>query len=157
MAELHQWDIQPGESAKAYAAFACYRDLGEDRSLLATGERLKKHPDFLAKWSSRHRWVARAKAFDTHVAILAAAQAVDDHVATKARHAAAGKALQEWGQAVIEATAADAKPADGIAAIVRGVAVERKARDIPDRAPVDEDGNAVAPVIAVLGVGVDGL
>lgn len=157
MGDLNPWDIQPGESATAYEAFATYRDMGADRSVAKAGQKLGKATRTLEAWTTRWRWVERAGAFDKHVAVIAAAQSVEDHVAIKARHAAAGIALQEWGLAVIEATAGDAKPTDGIAAVVRGVAVERKARDIPDRAPVDEDGNAVAPVIAVLGVGVDGL
>ena len=149
MSTLQPWDIQPGETVKAYRAFAIYRDLGEDRSLAELGRILGKARQNFDPWARDHHWSDRVRAFDEHVSRLAAAQSVDDHVAIKARHAAAGVALQEWGLAVIETTAADAKPSDGIAAVVRGVAVERKARDIPDRAPVDEDGKTV-PAVAIV-------
>lgn len=146
--ELQAWDIQPGETVKAYRAFALYRDLGPDRSLAKLGGILGKTRQNFDPWARDHRWSDRAHAFDVHIAIATAARSVDDHVAVKLRHAALAVELQDWGMEVVR-DATEVKATDGIAAIRNGVAIERKARDIPDRAPVDEDGKAV-PAVAIV-------
>jgi hypothetical protein len=78
------WEQQPDESARAYAAFVAYRDLGSDRSVDAAyaamaGHRegpggapkgTKRAPGSYKKWSAKHRWAARARAYDEHQAAL---------------------------------------------------------------------------------------
>lgn len=74
------WERRPGESARAYAAFCVYRDLGTGRSLnLAYGEWRRsqgcagdaaKAAGYWAEWSSRFDWVARAEAYDGHLETL---------------------------------------------------------------------------------------
>lgn len=58
------WERQPGESAKAFAAFAHYRDLGPGRSLRQTGADLPKSIQLLKRWSTRWDWRERAQAHD---------------------------------------------------------------------------------------------
>jgi hypothetical protein len=56
------------ESAKAYAAFCAYRDLGPDsRSLNAAYAGGGRAPGYWAQWSSEFRWVERAAAYDAHL------------------------------------------------------------------------------------------
>jgi hypothetical protein len=74
------WERRPGESARAYAAFCVYRDLGTGRSLnLAYGEWRRsqgcagdaaKAAGYWAEWSSGFAWVARAEAYDGHLEAL---------------------------------------------------------------------------------------
>jgi hypothetical protein len=74
------WERRPGESARAYAAFCVYRDLGPGRSLnLAYGEWRRaqgcagdaaKAAGYWAEWSSGFEWVARAEAYDGHLEAL---------------------------------------------------------------------------------------
>lgn len=61
------WDRQEGETSPAWRAFVTYRDLGYDRSLRGAAEELQKAQSLLARWSSRHQWVVRAQAYDTHL------------------------------------------------------------------------------------------
>lgn len=61
------WDRQPEETPPAWQAFVAYRDLGFDRSLRAAAEKIGKAQSLLARWSTRHGWVARAQAYDTHL------------------------------------------------------------------------------------------
>ena len=71
------WERRPGESARAYAAFCVYRDLGTGRSLnLAYAEWRRslgfagdagKAAGYWAQWSSGFDWVARAEAYDVHL------------------------------------------------------------------------------------------
>jgi hypothetical protein len=84
------WDRQPKETERAYAAFLAYRDMGPDRSIvrsyrLATGrkEATDVSGDWI-RWSTAHKWRARALDFDNHRAAVERA-AVDDVAAATAR------------------------------------------------------------------------
>ncbi len=73
---MSPWDRLPSESAAAYRAFIVYRDMGTDRSLSAVARRLKtrtggdsegaknRAPSRIKHWSTTHRWVERAAAWD---------------------------------------------------------------------------------------------
>lgn len=58
------FDRQPGESAKAFAAFVEYRELGVQRSLEAVRLKVGKCKALMERWSSRHSWVERVTAYD---------------------------------------------------------------------------------------------
>jgi hypothetical protein len=67
------WERLPKESARAYAAFCAYRDLGAERSIDAAGTQQlgsrsrKRAPRTWFKWSRRFHWVKRAEAWDAHL------------------------------------------------------------------------------------------
>jgi hypothetical protein len=61
------WERLSDESAKAFQAFAAYRDLPvEERSLSTVSEQLRKSKSLCARWSAQFRWVERAAAWDSH-------------------------------------------------------------------------------------------
>jgi len=66
--ELLPWEKQRGESAKAFAAFQIYRDLGSRRSHIKVEEALKETraagPAMVRDWSTRWSWVERVDAYD---------------------------------------------------------------------------------------------
>lgn len=70
------WQQQPGETAKAYAAFCLYRDMGVSRSLEKTwgeykeinGNNSVSMPGYFRDWSTANSWVERAKAYDAYLA-----------------------------------------------------------------------------------------
>lgn len=62
--ERKLWERQEGESAKAFAAFVVYRDLGDKRSLEKVSQNLAKSLPFIKSWSSKYNWVKRAAAYD---------------------------------------------------------------------------------------------
>lgn len=64
MAKVDPWELQEGESTKAFEAFCVYRDLGINRSIAKAGESLGKSQALLEGWSSKHSWVDRAAAWD---------------------------------------------------------------------------------------------
>lgn len=66
MAEI--WERRPGETAKAYAAFCVYRDLGPSRSLEKAAQAMgyKSRKNF-SVWHSKHEWVKRAEAYDEYL------------------------------------------------------------------------------------------
>lgn len=61
------WQRQPDETTKAYKAFTLYRDMGAERSLSKVREKLGRKSGYerqLQEWSSQHKWVERAAAYD---------------------------------------------------------------------------------------------
>ena len=73
MSDRKPWERQPGETAKAYAAFLLYRDLPAiDRSVAAAREGHKKDSKGTVRqwhgWSTRNGWVNRAAEHDSDLA-----------------------------------------------------------------------------------------
>ena len=62
--ETKPWERQDGESAKAFAAFLAYLQLGEKRSLRAVAQKLLKSYTLISRWSRTYQWVDRAAAYD---------------------------------------------------------------------------------------------
>ena len=65
MSEIKPWSRQVGETSKAYEAFEVYRDLGPDRSTRRVSEQLGKSDALIHRWSSKHGWPDRARAWDS--------------------------------------------------------------------------------------------
>jgi len=66
------FEQQPKESAKAYAAFIEYLNLGPERSLTAVRQKLGKSRALLERWSAKFDWVERVNAYNAQM--LAAKQ-----------------------------------------------------------------------------------
>ena len=56
------FERQAKESAKAFAAFSLYLNLGEQWSLEAVGQKLGKSKALMERWSKRYQWVERVEA-----------------------------------------------------------------------------------------------
>ncbi|MBP9201104.1 MAG: hypothetical protein KBF47_13930 [Gemmatimonadales bacterium] len=130
------WNMQPGETAKAYQAFEVYRDLGAERSLekayrqLTTGSPL----EVLKQWSSRHDWQARVRAFDEYVAARAADKAVETAASVRARQAQHAKAIQFRAmQKFATVTPEGMSVGEATRAWQVGAEVERKALGIDEK------------------------
>ena len=66
------FEQQPRESAKAFAAFSLYLNMGPERSLAAVGGKLGKSKQMMEKWSKKYAWSERVQA---HGAYLGAVEA----------------------------------------------------------------------------------
>ncbi len=66
MGNTSSWEQQPEEQAHMYAAARVYFDLGPERSLRVVAQRCGHKAATVARWSARHNWVARARAYDEH-------------------------------------------------------------------------------------------
>jgi hypothetical protein len=62
------FEQQPRESAKAFAAFKTYLELGPERSLSAVARKLSKSEQLLKRWSAKFDWTSRVKAHCAYVA-----------------------------------------------------------------------------------------
>src|ERR1035437_4454267 len=60
----------PKESAKAFAAFSLYLNLGAERSLAAVAQKVSKSEQLLKRWSAKFDWPARVAAHGAHYAII---------------------------------------------------------------------------------------
>lgn len=100
MRERKPWDRRDGagETSKAFDAFAIYRDLGAvERSLEKVRLELGRPQGYmrpLEAWSSRHRWVERARSWDDHQDVVRQKSFLQASQEMAERHAALGaKAL----------------------------------------------------------------
>jgi prophage DNA circulation protein len=57
----------PNESAKAYAAFVAYAEMGSQRSLEKVCQRYAKSIPVLKRWSAQHHWQERVRQYDAAV------------------------------------------------------------------------------------------
>jgi hypothetical protein len=93
------FDQQPNESAKAFAAFNAYLQLGAQRSTAAVANQLEKSEQLIRRWCTKYGWVERANAYEKQL------------IATQ--HAAEELALREqavdWAKRRIEQRAEEWK------------------------------------------------
>ena len=131
----HSWEHQPGESAKAFEAFECYRRLPPaERSLQRAWADRRSRPGQLregrgkgagrphghwTRWMSQWRWKERALAWDEEVAALARDQELEQEL--KARLAAQEEDLRQRRLMKEEAQAARAVGRRILLRILQGV------------------------------------
>ena len=92
------FEQQPKESAKAFAAFKVYLELGPERSLAAVSKKFTKSSRLIKRWSARFDWPGRVAAHAAHLAAierqaiegLARDKAIDWHKVHEAQK------LAEW-------------------------------------------------------------
>lgn len=94
MADVDPWERQPGESAKAYAAFVAYRDAGATRSIRKTAAAVKRTRQLLERWSADWGWVHRTAAFDREEERLHRSEVADMRRKMAIRQARIAGALQ---------------------------------------------------------------
>ncbi len=83
-----EFDQLPKESAKAFAAFKTYLELGPERSVELVSKKLSKSRQFLQTWAKKFDWAARARAFEQHF----------NEIQRKAIEKAACDSAVEWWQ-----------------------------------------------------------
>lgn len=136
------WERQDGETDKAYAAFCIYRDLPpNERSLRAAAakfygkdkEKLRRPPATFEKWSTRWRWVERARAWDEEQDRLAREAQLQAIKEMRERHAEQARYLQAKGiQALRDLAAGKISAGDAIRLIIEGARLERISRGEPE-------------------------
>ena len=62
--EPYPWTRRDNESHQAYEAFRVYMT---HRSTQATSDHMNKANSMIRRWSARHDWVARVRAYDTYL------------------------------------------------------------------------------------------
>ena len=127
--EIAPWEQQPGESAKAFEAFAIYRDMGVERSVRKVTQRLNKSLTLIGKWSSAYNWPERARAYDRDLDRQAHAQAVRDVRSMTNRHIRIAMQLQAKAlQALEQLDVTTLSPKMQLAFLAKATEIERMNR-----------------------------
>ena len=127
--DIAQWEQQPGESAKAFEAFAIYRDMGVERSVRKVTQRLNKSLTLIGKWSSRYNWPERARAYDRDLDRQAHAQAVREVRSMTNRHIRIAMQLQAKAlEALEQLNVATLSPKMQLAFLAKATEIERMNR-----------------------------
>jgi hypothetical protein len=148
------WERQPGESDRAFAAFAAYRDLGARRSLnevcrqlypTQTG-RKRAATGRVQHWSRAHRWVERARAWDAEQDCLSRQEAaVEEAVRALGPWLDSGQSLADAirhlrhriAESQVAVQGAVAKDRQRVARLLRGWGHLIGARDSLERAVLE--------------------
>jgi transposase len=64
------FEQQPRESAKAFAAFSLYLNMGAERSTREVGKKLGKSEGLIERWAAKFDWSSRVAAHSAHLAIV---------------------------------------------------------------------------------------
>lgn len=128
------WERQDGETSKQFEAFRTYRDLGEERSLLKTGEVLGKSKALMERWSSANNWVERVLAWDCEKDRIARNEQIKDVKKMRSRHATVGQAMIATGTKALKELKVESLNAQDIARLIaEGSKLERISRgDVGD-------------------------
>jgi hypothetical protein len=126
---MELWDQQPGESAKAFAGFVAYRDLGPNRSLAQAAKVEGKSTTMLERWSVGHDWRQRVRAYDASLDRQARQAFEAERIAMRKRHIAIGLRLQNRALDKLEAlTREELSVHQALRLFKIGVRLERQAR-----------------------------
>jgi hypothetical protein len=147
--ESKAWERQKGETSRAFAAFACYRDMGSTRTLervaaelraakpaatdgLPAGKKTGSIPGRLGAWSSEFNWVERAAAWDREADGVRCKAHLDEIRKMNERQAKAGLLLQSKGIArlnrMTDAQIDALTWSEVVSLLVKGINIERTAR-----------------------------
>jgi hypothetical protein len=66
----HAFEQLPKESAKAFAAFSLYLNLGAERSTREVGKQLGKSEGLIERWAAKFDWRNRVAAHAAHLAVV---------------------------------------------------------------------------------------
>ena len=145
---LEPWEQQVGESAKAFEAFAIYRDMGVERSLRKVAQRLNKSLTQIAEWSSNKNWVERVAAWDAEQDRIARQEQLKAIKAMRNRHAGMAKAMIVKAGRALQKIPEDELKASDISRMIEVAAkLERISRgDVGDVIEERNGGEAVSAV-----------
>lgn len=145
------WEQQPDETSRAFAAFCMYRDMPPSiRSVRKVAQELGKSESLMRRRSARHRWIARASAFDGEQDRLRRAAARDEMIRMAERQARAGQVMQGRGIKRIAALSDQdvglLTALEAMRLVEAGIRIERTARGEPAPLP---PGRGSAPTAQV--------
>ena len=93
-AEEKPWDRQPGETSKAYRAFALYRDKQADRTFEFVARELRCSGANIRRWAKQWDWTGRVRAYDILVDRIELDALSRDRLAMRERMARQGIDMQ---------------------------------------------------------------
>lgn len=120
------WERQPDESAKAYEAFALYRDMGSDRSQVKLAQKQGRTTKTISEWSVRYNWVERVRAYDIWLERQARAAHIKEYKDMVQRHIKIASSMQTKAlRALDKLKPEDMKPREIIESLKIALEIEK--------------------------------
>lgn len=142
------WEKQPEESAKAFEAFAVYRDMGANRSLEKAGRILGKVKVTLEPWSSKFNWKKRAEAWDAEQDRIAREAQLSKIKKMRIQHANLANAmLVKAAKALQKIKTEDMTPNDIARMVDIGSKLERISRGDVGEVVEERNGGTATPAV----------
>lgn len=143
------WERQPGEWARAHAAFRIFRDLSPaERRVEALAEQTQMSVRQLYAWAARWDWRARAEAWDDECHRVEDQERLDAIRSMHANHRRAGRAAMLKALQALNVLEPGAMPASAVARLLElGARLERNTLlvSVEELQGVDGDGEAEDP------------
>lgn len=138
------WERQPGETAKAFEAFALYRDMGATRSVRNVAQVLHKSSTQIGRWSSAFNWPERATAWDAEQDRRAREKQVQEIAKMRSRHTKIAESmLLKAAKALQKMSEEDMKPVDITRMVDVATQLERLSRgDTTDSIEIRDGGKS---------------
>ncbi len=139
---IDEWERQPGEPARAFSAFAIFRDMGDERGVMKvrTEAGFSSTPKTLMGWATTWRWIERANAYDRMIDRRRQMAHIEEVEAMARRQVEIGQSLQyaglEWVREELDTAEKRAKNLSANAAlrfIDTGVELEREGLGMGDK------------------------
>ena len=126
---VEPWERQPDESARAFEAFAVYRDMGPERGIRAVAQKCGKNASLIARWSSDWGWVERVRAWDNNLTESVLKKARKDIEEMQRRHVDMGRYMQGRAMNALNKILDGSMMVRDVTALAKlGIDVERLAR-----------------------------
>lgn len=148
--EPEPWERQFDESAQAFEAFACYRDMGAARSTAKVSRVLCKSVSLMNRWSAEHDWVKRVAAWDAEKDRVARETQIKDIIEMRQRHAAIAKKMMDTADHALEHIRPDEVSTNEIARLVEIASkLERIARGDAGEVIEERDGGEAVSAVQI--------
>lgn len=136
--ELMPFERQPYDSPKSWEAFRAYRDMGPGRrSLRKLPELIGRVPNYkpvLERWSVKHNWQERVRAWDDYQDKVGREAALKELEEMKKRHIQQAVSLQAKAlQRLQKISPEDLSAGNVLGFITEAIKIERMARGEPDQ------------------------
>ena len=141
------WERQKGETAKAFEAFAVYRDMPH-RSIRDVARQLGKSATLISRWSSLHGWQKRVAAWDAEQDRIAREAQINEIKKMRKRHADLANAMLVKATKALQRIPEDEIKATDVSRMVETAAkLERISRGDVGDVIEERDGGAATPAV----------
>lgn len=147
---IEPWERQEGETARAFEAFAVYRDMGVERSIRKVAQKLGKSSTQIGEWSSKYDWVERVRAWDVEQDRISRLEHIKAIKAMRNRHAGMAKAMiVKAGRALNRIPDDEIKPSDISRMIEVASKLERISRGDVGEVIEERNGGDAIPAVQI--------
>lgn len=148
--ERKPWEQLPKETTEAYEAFREYRDMGAERSVAKVGEKLGKNNSLMQRWSSKHDWVKRAKAWDDEIEREASKNLLKEIAKMRARQRKQALKMQLKGLELMkDIKSGDAKLSEIVSLMKLGMEQERICMGDVGEVIEERNGGDAVPAVQI--------